>query len=84
VLGTYDDREYCLCVSDHGHGFESEQMTNLGAYVKFEKKLYVQQGTSLGLPIVKRLAELHKGRLEIESIPYELTTVKVFLPLYLQ
>lgn len=83
VLGTYDDREYCLCVSDHGHGFEPEQMTNLGAYVKFEKKLYVQQGTGLGLPIVKRLAELHKGRLEIESIPYELTTVKVFLPLYL-
>jgi signal transduction histidine kinase len=84
VLGTYDDREYCLCVSDRGHGFEPEQVENLGAYVKFEKKLYVQQGTGLGLPISKRLAELHRGRLEIESVPYELTTVKVFLPLYSQ
>jgi signal transduction histidine kinase len=49
--------------------------------MKFEKKLYIQQGTGLGLAIAKRLLELHNGRLEIESDPYELTVIRAFLPL---
>lgn len=81
VIGTYDDRDFCLTVSDHGQGFEPEQLAGFGAYIKFEKKLYIQQGTGLGLSIAKRLIELHDGRLEISSIPYEETSVKVFLPL---
>jgi signal transduction histidine kinase len=52
--------------------------------MKFEKKLYIQQGTGLGLAIARRLTELHGGRLVIESIPYEKTVVKVFLPLVKQ
>ena len=81
VLGSYDDKEFCLSVTDHGQGIEPEQIANFGAYIKFEKKLYIQQGTGLGLAIAKRLLELHGGRLEIESIPYELTVVRAFLPL---
>ena len=81
VLGSYDDKEFCLSVTDRGQGIEPEQIANFGAYIKFEKKLYIQQGTGLGLAIAKRLLDLHGGRLEIESIPYELTVVKAFLPL---
>ena len=81
VSGSCDSDEFCLCVTDHGQGIEPEQIANFGAYIKFEKKLYIQQGTGLGLAIVKRLAELHSGRLEIISVPYEETSVKVFLPL---
>ena len=81
VLGSYDDKEFCLSVTDHGQGIEPEQIANFGAYIKFEKKLYIQQGTGLGLAIAKRLLDLHGGRLEIESIPYEVTVVRAFLPL---
>jgi signal transduction histidine kinase len=81
VVGSCDDTEYCLSVTDHGQGIEPEQIANFGAYMKFEKKLYIQQGTGLGLAIAKRLLDLHGGRLEIESIPYEKTVVKAFLPL---
>ncbi|WP_434686542.1 hybrid sensor histidine kinase/response regulator [Pseudanabaena minima] len=81
VLGSYDDKEFCLSVTDHGQGIEPEQIANFGAYIKFEKKLYIQQGTGLGLAIAKRLLDLHGGRLEIESVPYELTVVRAFLPL---
>jgi signal transduction histidine kinase len=38
------------------------------------------EGTGLGLPLAKRLAELHGGRLEIESAPNRGTTVRVHLP----
>ena len=81
VSGNSDDKEFCLCVTDHGQGIEPEQLASFGAYIKFEKRLYIQQGAGLGLAIAKRLADLHGGRLEIESVPYEQTIVKVFLPL---
>ncbi len=81
VTGSADDKEFCLMVTDHGQGIESEQLASFGAYIKFEKKLYIQQGTGLGLAIAKRLLELHGGRLEIDSVPYEQTVVKAFLPL---
>jgi CheY-like chemotaxis protein len=84
VTGNVEDNEFCLSVSDRGQGIEPEQMANFGAYMKFEKKLYIQQGTGLGLAIARRLTELHGGRLVIESIPYEKTVVKVFLPLVKQ
>jgi CheY-like chemotaxis protein len=80
VIGGFDEKEYCFTITDHGQGMPPDQLA-FGAYVKFEKKLYVQQGTGLGLAIAKRLIDLHGGRLEIESIPYEQTTVNVFLPL---
>jgi len=84
VSGSSDDKEYCLSLTDHGQGIEPEQIASFGAYMKFEKKLYIQQGTGLGLAIAKRLVELHGGSLEINSVPYEQTVIKVFLPLAIQ
>ncbi|MEI6065577.1 MAG: ATP-binding protein, partial [Pseudanabaena sp. ELA748] len=81
VIGNCDEKEYCLTITDHGQGMHPEQLANFGEYIKFEKKLYVQQGTGLGMAIAKRLVELHGGKLMIESVPYEQTEIKVFLPL---
>jgi signal transduction histidine kinase len=37
-------------------------------------------GTGLGLPIVKRIAERHGGRVEVRTAPGEGTEFRVFLP----
>ncbi|WP_439816359.1 sensor histidine kinase [Zavarzinia sp. CC-PAN008] len=37
-------------------------------------------GTGLGLPLTKRLVELHGGTMEIDSVPNQGTTVRVYLP----
>jgi two-component system cell cycle sensor histidine kinase PleC len=39
-----------------------------------------ERGTGLGLPIVKRLIEMHGGRLEIETAPNQGTTARLILP----
>jgi signal transduction histidine kinase len=72
---------YALSVSDRGRGMSREQITKLGAYQQFERKLYAQQGTGLGLSISKRLIELLGGTLTIDSIPNQHTTVRVLLPI---
>ena len=37
-------------------------------------------GTGLGMPIAKRIADQHKGRIEVESEPGKGATFKVTLP----
>jgi signal transduction histidine kinase len=55
-----------LSVNDCGRGFSTEQITRIGAYMQFDRKMHEQQGLGLGLMIVKRLVELHGGTFSIE------------------
>jgi two-component system, sensor histidine kinase and response regulator len=80
VAGTGAGQTYVLSFMDHGRGMTPEQVTNVGAYMQFERRLHEQQGQGLGLAIAKRLAELYGGRLTIESTPGRQTTVRVTLP----
>lgn len=57
------------------------QIENLGAYMQFDRDLYEQQGSGLGLIIAKRLTELYGGKLMIESLPGQKTSVQVELPM---
>ncbi len=63
-----------LNITDHGRGMTAAQTTKLGAYMQFEREIYEQQGSGLGLIIAKGLAELHGGLLTIESIPNQHTS----------
>jgi two-component system sensor histidine kinase/response regulator len=80
ITSRVEDNTFVLDVSDRGRGMSAEQIANIGAYIQFDRKLYEQQGSGLGLVIAKRLAEIYAGRLTIESIPDQQTTVRVDLP----
>jgi two-component system sensor histidine kinase/response regulator len=69
-----------VTIADHGRGMTPEQISNVGGYVQFERKMYEQQGSGLGLIIAKRLLEIHGGSLAIESQPNAGTRISAKLP----
>ncbi len=72
---------FLLQITDYGRGMTPEQIAQKGAYMQFNRRLYEQQGTGLGLIIVQHLVELHGGTLNIHSAPGKRTTVQVFCPM---
>ncbi len=81
VRGAVSDQTYCLEVIDQGRGMSAQDIAQIGAYSQFERQFYEHQGSGLGLIIVRRLAEIHEGRLEIISEPGQGTKARLSLPL---
>jgi len=69
-------------VSDTGVGLEPEDIPRaLEPFVQVSRdRTRESGGAGLGLPLSKRLAESHDGRLEIDSRPGDGTVVRVTLP----
>jgi PAS domain S-box-containing protein len=69
-------------VSDRGIGIPEDDLP--GLFIAFQRARNVgdRQGTGLGLVLVKRCVELHRGGIEIRSKVGEGTTVTVRLPLF--
>lgn len=81
ILATSVEADtFILSVTNQGRGMTPEQISRIGAYMQFERKLYEQQGSGLGLILSKYIAKLFGGKLTIESARDLQTTVRVYLP----
>ncbi len=80
LTSRVDDAFYTLIWRDQGRGMTPDQIANVGAYNQFERRLYEDQGSGLGLIICSRLAELAGGRLTIDSVLGLWTEVAVQIP----
>ncbi|MBD2294357.1 response regulator [Anabaena sphaerica FACHB-251] len=80
IIGCSSFHGFNLYVIDSGRGMNKEQIASVGGYVQFERKMYEQQGSGLGLSIAKRLVEIHGGELSIESLPGKQTIIRMVLP----
>ncbi len=74
------NNQFFFSVTDQGRGMTTEQISQIGAFVQFERQVYEQQGQGLGLTVTRRLVELHGGTIEISSDYGKTTTVTVSLP----
>jgi cell cycle sensor histidine kinase DivJ len=77
-----DDIGIELSVSDTGVGISEADLKRLGQPFEQAEGAHVrtQEGTGLGLALVKALAAMHGGEAAIESVLGEGTTVRVRLP----
>ncbi|GFN32222.1 sensor histidine kinase [Paenibacillus xylaniclasticus] len=65
---SQDCTQYRIIVSDNGRGIPQEQLTEITELpYSSRRKLPVQQGHGLGLPMVARIAKAHDGCLSLES-----------------
>ncbi len=72
-----NDSSSMISVVDQGIGLTPEQISSIGAYMQFNRKIHEQQGSGLGLIIAKRIVELHGGEFNIESNVNENTKVSI-------
>ena len=77
-----DDAGIVLSVSDTGVGISQADLKRLGQPFEQAEGAHVrtQEGTGLGLALVKALAAMHGGEAAIESVLGEGTTVRVRFP----
>lgn len=81
VAAGRTDREVWFSVSDTGIGIPEEDQDRV--FEKFERgrgSAVRPTGTGLGLSLVRKLIELHEGRVEMRSAPGQGTTVTCYLP----
>ena len=71
-----------IAVSDTGIGMDAGFLAKVGTPFLQADNDYTRrhEGTGLGLSVVKGLMELHGGTMEVESTPFEGTTVTVSFP----
>jgi len=82
VRGTKRDHEIAISVSDQGIGIEPRHIPHL-----FERFYRVDKarsrkagGTGLGLSIVKHIVLLHRGHVDVQSVPGKGSTFTIILP----
>jgi len=60
--------KYELRVSNVGRGFNDNDIENIAPFTQFERNKYEQQGSGLGLFIVKQLCEIFEIQFHINSV----------------
>ncbi|MDQ1265687.1 MAG: hypothetical protein QG635_838 [Bacteroidota bacterium] len=80
IKSWLNDTWIYFSITDKGRGMTNAQISNVGAYVQFERSMYEQQGVGLGLVIAKRLVELHDGTFNIQSSEGAGTEITFCLP----
>ncbi len=81
VRTTQKDNQFELTIINQGRGLSPEQIKQIGLYMQFERTVHEQQGSGMGLMIVRLLAELHGGSFSIVSELDGETAVTIKIPL---
>lgn len=76
------DRDAIIKIRDNGTGIEAEDLPHVfdPFYKSAEIKAYNKTNSGIGLAIVKKIVDRHKGSITIESWPNKGTLVSILLP----
>jgi two-component system sensor histidine kinase SenX3 len=69
TVSAYGDGDsVCILVSDQGRGIPEHELESIWeVFYQIDREKYEDQGPGAGLPIVKRIVDLHHGSVEVYS-----------------
>lgn len=71
-----------IVVSDTGKGIAKEKLSNIfNRFYQADVQEQTETGTGIGLSLVKKFVELHKGNIEVNSALGKGTSFKIILPI---
>ncbi|MFD1139499.1 response regulator [Larkinella insperata] len=77
IIGRPEGINYRLSFLNVGQHFKAEDIARIAPYTQFDRKIYEQQGSGLGLSIVKKLLTFKKSPMTIQSTPAGETSVTI-------
>lgn len=78
-----ETKEVSVSVKDNGIGIPEECLPQVfDRFYRVERKVHTIKGTGLGLTIVKKIIEKHRGRVHVESALGKGSTFYFYLPVY--
>lgn len=78
-IAYIENNQLFLKIKNSGKGLSTQELTNI--FERFYQTNDQNQGSGIGLALVKELVELHKGHIEVLSIPNEETSFNLNLAL---
>ncbi len=81
VTAYAEDGMVCLNVTDQGRGIPTNELESIfQVFYQIDRDTYEDQGAGAGLPIARRIAELHGGRIDVSSTPGQGSEFVIRLP----
>jgi signal transduction histidine kinase len=80
IGGHRDDDQIVIEVRDTGIGMTHEQVRRIFERFYRVDEAHSTRGFGLGLPIVKKIVEVHSGQIEVQSEPDQGSVFRVLLP----
>lgn len=80
ITGKRNNGTYELTFGDKGRGMTEKQISEIGGFMQFNRNIYEQQGTGMGLIISKQIVKIFNGSFRIESELSKGTMVQISLP----
>jgi signal transduction histidine kinase/DNA-binding response OmpR family regulator/ligand-binding sensor domain-containing protein len=81
VIPTNSKKLIKIAVTDSGSGIKKEELNTIFELFYQSNVGKKNKGSGIGLTLTKELIDLHKGKIEVESIPNEGTTFTVTIPI---